>query len=199
MPSSHSADFALTAWVDESIVVGRDKTAGTYTMAAAIADPAASQAIGERLRAITVGRAGRLHWANEPTKRRDLITTLIASIDLAAVVVVGAPMLGSKQERARRCCLERLLQELADFGVGDVLMESRSPVPDRRDIRLVDSARAKGLIPGSLVVRFARPLDNPMLWIPDAIAGAVTAATLGEPRWMLALDEILTRHDIVVR
>jgi hypothetical protein len=199
MPSPPPSDFSLTAWVDESIVVGRDKTAGTYTMAAAIADPVDSYEIRQKLRAITVGRGGRLHWANEPAKRRDLITTLIASIDLAAVVVVGTPMVGSKQERARRCCLERLLHELAEFGVGDVWMESRSPVPDRRDIRLVDSARAKGLVPKSLVVRFARPMDDPLLWIPDAIAGAVTAATLGEPRWMLALDEILTRHDIVVR
>ena len=38
-----------------------------------------------------------------------------------------------------------------------------------------------------------------MLWIPDAIAGAVTAANLGEPRWMLAMTEILTQHDVDVR
>ncbi|MEU4289777.1 hypothetical protein AB0E63_16255 [Kribbella sp. NPDC026596] len=85
------------------------------------------------------------------------------------------------------------------FGVGDVWLESRSAGPDRRDVRLVDSARRKGLVPSGLVVRFARPLDDPMLWIPDAIAGAVTAATLGEPGWVLAMDEILTRHDVVVR
>ena len=38
-----------------------------------------------------------------------------------------------------------------------------------------------------------------MLWLPDAVAGAVTAANLGEPRWMLAMEEILTRHDVEVR
>ncbi|WP_406050092.1 hypothetical protein [Kribbella sp. NBC_00889] len=192
-------DFALTAWVDESVIVGRTGSDGAYTMAAAVADLAACPEVRDRLRALTLGRTGRLHWANESPKRRDAVTAFIASLDLAAVVVVGSPMLGPKQERARRCCLERLLHELAVFGVGDVWMESRSAVPDRRDIRLIDSARRKGLVPDSLVVRFARPKDDPMLWIPDAIAGAVTAATLGEPRWVLPLEEILTRHDVVVR
>ena len=168
-------------------------------MAAAVADPAACDDVKDRLRALTVGRTGRLHWANESAKRRDAIAALIASVDLAAIVVVGSPMQGSKQERARRCCLERLLHELAVFGVGDVWLESRSAVPDRRDIRLVDSARRKGLVPGRLVVGFARPKEDPMLWIPDAIAGAVTAANPGEPRWMLAMTEILTRHEVDVR
>jgi hypothetical protein len=168
-------------------------------MAAAVADPVDCPELRDRLQALTVGRIDRLHWANESAKRRDAIAALVGSFDLAAIVVVGSPMRGPKQERARRCCLERLLHELAVFGVGDVWLESRSAVPDRRDIRLVDSARTKGLVPGSLVVRFARPKDDPMLWIPDAIAGAVTAANLGESRWMLAMAEILTRHDVVVR
>jgi len=199
MPSTNHSDFALTAWVDESIVVGRIGTDGAYPIAAAVADPAACDDVKDQLRALTIGRTGRLHWANESAKRRDAITALIASADLAAIVVVGSPMLGPKQERARRCCLERLLHKLAVFGVGDVWLESRSVVPDRRDIRLVDSARRKGLVPDRLVLGFAKPKEDPMLWIPDAIAGAVTAANLGEPCWMLAMTEILTRHDVDVR
>ncbi|MGW6280940.1 hypothetical protein [Kribbella sp. NPDC055071] len=199
MPSHPPPEFTLAAWVDESIVVDCPGKDGTYTMAAVVADPAECPDVRDRLRALTVRRNGRLHWAKEPAKRRDEIAALIASVDLAAIVVVGSPLHGPKQERARRCCLERLLHELAAFGVGDVWLESRSAVPDRRDIRLVDSARTKGVVPSNLVVRFARPKDDPMLWIPDAIAGAVTAANFGEPRWMLAMAEILTRHDVVVR
>ncbi|MEV4264971.1 hypothetical protein [Kribbella sp. NPDC049584] len=199
MPSDSSPDFALSAWVDESIVVTREGIGGYYTMAATVADPSTCEDVREQLRALTVGRSGRLHWANESGKRRDAIAALIAGVDLAAVVVVGSPLLGSKQERARRCCLERLLHELGVFGVGDVWLESRSTAPDRRDIRLVDSARRKGLVPSSLKVGFARPKEEPMLWLPDAVAGAVTAANLGEPRWMLAIEEILTRHDVEVR
>src|SRR5690242_9902456 len=100
MPSDSSPDFALSAWVDESIVVTREGIGGYYTMAATVADPATCEDLRDQLRALTVGRSGRLHWANE-----------------AAVVVVGSPLVGSKQERARRCCLERLLHELGVFGV----------------------------------------------------------------------------------
>jgi hypothetical protein len=199
MPSTAAPDFTLTAWIDESVIVGREGIPGTYTMAAAIADPTGCGDIRDRLRSLTRGRSGRLHWAHESPKKRDAIASLIAAMDLAAIVVVGTPMHGPKQERARRCCLERILYELARAGVTDVWMESRSSAPDRRDVRLVDSARSKGILPASLMVRFARPTEDPMLWIPDAVAGAVTAAVLGEGRWMLALSEVLTRHDITVR
>jgi hypothetical protein len=192
-------EFSLTAWVDESVIVDRGTRTGIYTLAAAVADPTACDDIRVGLRSLTPGRAERLHWAHESPKRRDAIAAFLATIDIAAVVVVGTSMIASKQERARRCCLERLLFELGRSGVTDVWLETRSAAPDRRDIKLVDSARNKGLTPVDLQVRFGRPKEEPMLWIPDAVAGAVTAAELGERRWLLVLSEILDRHDIDVR
>jgi hypothetical protein len=192
-------DFRITAWVDESIIVNRADRPGTYTLAAAVADPATCDDIRAGLRSLRLGRTERLHWAHESPKRRDDIAAFLATVDIAAVVVVGTPMLGPKQERARRCCLERLLFELGEFGVSTVWLESRSPAPDRRDIKLVDSARRKGLVPVGLQVQFGQPKEEPMLWIPDAVAGAVTAAELGEERWLLVLSEVLHRHDIDVR
>jgi hypothetical protein len=91
------------------------------------------------------------------------------------------------------------LYELASIGVREVCLESRTATPDRRDIRLVDSARRKGLIPRGFMVSFARPRDEPLLWIPDAVAGAVTGDRLGEPRWLLAMSEIITEYQIEVR
>jgi hypothetical protein len=55
------------------------------------------------------------------------------------------------------------------------------------------------LVPVGLQVQFGQPKEEPMLWIPDAVAGAVTAAELGEGRWLLVLSEVLHRHDIDVR
>jgi hypothetical protein len=49
------------------------------------------------------------------------------------------------------------------------------------------------------MVGFARPLQEPMLWLPDVIAGAVTAANLGEPRWLLALSDVVAVHQLTVR
>jgi hypothetical protein len=70
---------------------------------------------------------------------------------------------------------------------------------NRRDWRLVDSARGEGLISRELAVDFAQPLQEAMLWLPDAVAGAVTAANLGESRWLLTLTEVATVHQVAAR
>ncbi|WP_130442643.1 hypothetical protein [Kribbella rubisoli] len=116
-----------------------------------------------------------------------------------AIVVVGSPVHRQKQERARRCGLEYLFYELDQLGVGQVWLESRASAQDKRDLSLVDSARDKGLLSRTTTVGFARPLQEPMLWLPDAVAGAVTAANLGEPRWLLALSETVAVHHLPVR
>lgn len=83
----------------------------------------------------------RLHWVAESAKRRDLIAETVAALGVVAIVVVGSPVHRQKQERARRCCLERLLYEL-----------------DQLD-----------------------------------------AANLGEPRWLLALSEMVVVQHVAVR
>jgi hypothetical protein len=198
-PSPDSAGFTLFAWVDESVIVGRDGRQGVYTLAAVVADSANCDDIRGRLRALTLSRGGRLHWVDESSKRRDVIAAAIAGIDLAAIVTIGSPMDKTKQERARRCCLERLLYELGFLGVSQVWLESRSAKPDRRDLKLIDSGRRRRLIPPDLQVDFARPKVEPMLWLPDAVAGAVTAANLGESRWLTAISELVTQHEVEVR
>lgn len=200
MPLPNHAEFTLSAWVDESVLVGGGRHAvGVYTLAAVVADTASADEIRAKLRTLTYTRNGRLHWVDESSKRRDDIAAAIAAIDLAAIVTVGSPVRRPKQERARRCCLERLFYELGLLGVSKVWLESRTATPDRRDLRLLDYARDKGLVPGELKVGFARPRDEPMLWLPDAVAGAVTAANLGESRWLIALSGILTEHRVDVR
>lgn len=47
------------------------------------------------------------------------------------------------------------------------------------DARLVKALRGKRSISPSIRVEFARPKDEPMLWIPDAVAGAVNGAQSG--------------------
>ena len=198
--SDSTHEFTLSAWVDESVIIdGPRCPGGTYTLAAAVVETASVTAMRESLQTLTLTKGGRLHWVDESAKRRDRIAAAIAAFDLAAIVATGAPVHRSKQERARRCCMERLFYELALIGVDEVCLESRTSTPDQRDLRLVDSARDKGLIPHGFRVGFARPWDEPMLWIPDAVAGALTAARLGEPRWLLAMSEVLTEHEVVVR
>lgn len=199
MPSKSPLVSALSAWIDESIIVGDDHQPGAYALASVITDPSAVEDLRDTLRALRERKVVRLHWVAESTKRRDLIAHTIADLNIASVVALGQPVHRLKQERARRCCLECLLYELEGFGVGQVRLDSRAPAQDRRDLRLVDSAREKGLISRELSNDFAQPTQEPMLWLPDAVAGAVTAAQLGEPRWLLTLSESIDIRHVKVR
>jgi hypothetical protein len=199
MPSTAAPDFTLTAWIDESVIVGDAHRPGTYTLAAVIADGAAVESLREDLQALTERKIVRLHWVAESAKRRDVIAETIAGLGIVAIVVVGSPVHRQKQERARRCCLERLLYELDQLDVSQAWLESRAPSQDKRDRSLVDSARRKGLLSYRTSIEFARPLQEPMLWLPDAVAGAVTASNLGEARWLLALSEMVVVYHVAVR
>ena len=59
--------------------------------------------------------------------------------------------------------------------------EARHPALNERDLRLVKALRGKRSISPSIRVEFARPKDEPMLWIPDSVAGAVNGAQSGRP------------------
>ena len=101
-------DFALSAWVDESVIIaGARHPLGLYTLAAVVADVACED-IREGLKELPLTRGGRLHWVDESAKRRDQIVAAISTLDLAAIVAVGTPVHKAKQERARRCCMEQL-------------------------------------------------------------------------------------------
>lgn len=199
MPSSPVPTFSLSAWVDESVIVGPPGGSGTYTLAAVVTDHGRCEELRRDLSGLTIKPGVRLHWVAESAKRRDLIAEAIGRMDIAAILAVGTPMERSRQERARRCCLERLLYELDQFGVSEAWLESRTAAQDLRDRRLVDSARRKRLVSPEVQVRFARPVGEPMLWLPDAVAGAMSAAVLGEGRWLAALGAVVTVHHVVVR
>jgi hypothetical protein len=72
--------------------------------------------------------------------------------------------------------MERLYFELYERGVSNVWVKSRHESLNRRDRELADALRDKGVIGRSLRVEFALPKSEPMLWISDAVAGAVGAA-----------------------
>jgi hypothetical protein len=199
MLSKPSPSSALTAWIDESIYVDNDARPGVYALASVITEDSAVDDLRDIFRALREKKVVRLHWVAESTKRRDLIAHTIAELDLVSIVALGSPVHRQKQERARRCCLESLLYELEEFGVTQAQLESRTPAENRGDLNLVNSARDKRLISRKLSVDFARPVQEPMLWLPDAVAGAVTAAQLGEPRWLLTLSELVDIRHVKVR
>ncbi len=75
-------------------------------------------------------------------------------------------------------------------------MESRGSALDRRDLTMVASMRSSGMLTESLHVAFARPLEEPMLWMPDAVAGAVSADLKGVSAYRDPIDGRVTELDV---
>ncbi|MGH8879497.1 MAG: hypothetical protein ACRD0P_19470 [Stackebrandtia sp.] len=117
----------------------------------------------------------RFHWRHESPRHQRLAVDIVAGLDALHVVVVGMPLDHSRQERARRKCMERLLRELDYVGVTEVLIESRANKPNIKDLQRVNVLRIREAIGPELRVAHGRPLDEPLLWLPDLVAGTVTS------------------------
>lgn len=105
---------AFHAWVDESIRLpgSAGYPQGAYFLAAALCDPIHADEIRARLRDLLVGKSDSLHWRLESDKHQDKIAAAVAGFtDVEHVIVVGIPVDGKRQERARRYCLIRMINE----------------------------------------------------------------------------------------
>jgi len=160
----------MRAYVDES---ARNAEPGLYVLAGVVVDRDQADDVRAVLRSGLRHQRRRFHWREEEHTDQESMAKLVGSLDLMAVVVVATPVDPRRPERARRLCLTRLLWELEHRNARDVLLESRGPAQDRDDRRHIGNAqRAQQLEPG-LVFGFGNPLAEPLLWLPDLLAGAV--------------------------
>jgi hypothetical protein len=166
------------AFVDEAIWAPPMGT-GCYVLAAAVVEHAALDGLRSAMVGALLPRQRRLHWRDESQPRRRKLAATLAGQRALHVVVVGAPLDRSRQERARRKCLEHLLHLLAVADVERVVLEARTESLNARDTDLVDVLRIRHAIPSHLRVSVQRPDSEPMLWAADIVAGAVRAAIAG--------------------
>ncbi len=99
----------------------------------------------------------------------------VARIQLRHLVVVRLGGTEAPSERRRRLCLMRMFYELTSGGVTHLVAESRGPADDRRDRQLLDTIRAQRQAGGLLRLDHVRGPAEPMLWVPDIVAGAITS------------------------
>lgn len=147
--------------------------AGLYLLAAVVCDAAGCVPYRDTLRSLLDADQPKLHWGAESPQRRIKIVETVSGFDMDSVVVIGTPMDRKKQERARAVCMESLAVYLAELEVTQVFLEEREATLNARDARLIESMRGKKLIPAGLRIDVARPSVEPMLWLPDIVAGAV--------------------------
>lgn len=190
-----SAPETLRAWVDES---GSDQALdpGTYVLAAALGRIAAESTIRDRISDLLLPGQVKLHWRDESQKRQAAITGAVAACELEHLVVVRAGAVEDRPERRRRKCLERLLLQLELKGVTDVVFESRGKADDQRDRNMLNALRGQKVVSASVRITHVIGRDEPLLWIPDAVCGAVTSSRTGLPDYQQLLESQLTLIEI---
>ena len=158
----------VTAYVDESLRLTGE---GLYVLAAVVVPDPRAPEVRAALRAAVPPGLRRYHWRRESEASRAAIVEVVRSLRVSAVVVT-APVGRTRQERARRRCLRRLVWELAQRDVRRAVLESRDHA-DAADRALLAFALRAGWGPPDFEYRFGLPTDEPLLWLADIVAGAV--------------------------
>lgn len=159
---------ATVAWGDESI---RHKGLARpmYLICACIIDdvPAANQS----MRTILPEHSKKLHWRDLTDRRKRQSIDFIQQIGPLSIVIAAEESSVHKDERARRKCLERLLPVLESYEVSTLVLESRTPPQDQRDLEHLAQMRTRHLV-RTIRMDHIRGSAEPCLWIPDQVLGA---------------------------
>jgi hypothetical protein len=163
------------AFIDEAM---RQSGEGLYLVAAAVVVEERRHVARDELRKLLLPRQVRFHWRSEP--RRLQMLELIGGLRPRCHAYVHQPTGRTRQVRARALCLHALLWDLKEAAVDRLVIESRQDHNDRKDRQTIIRAQRAGIATETLRYSFEGPKDEPLLWLPDAIAGAA-AASMGRP------------------
>jgi len=171
----------IHAWGDESGSHAASDP-GAYILAAAVAEVQHIEEMRTAMESLRLKSSGqKLHWVDETSKRRAQIAATIAELPVESFVVVRKGPPSDKPERRRKKCLETMFQTLTDLGCATLALESRGSRDDERDRQLLDKLRRGHKLHSSLKLSHAKGPTDPMLWMADALCGAVSDDRNGEP------------------
>lgn len=183
----------FSAWGDESGSVAHADP-GVYLMAAVVAEPSIAEELRDAMRPLLLAGQKKVHWRGDSHARHDLVAAVVAELPIDAVVVVRRGPDGERDERRRRKCFETLAPLLAGLGCTELTLESRGVRDDRRDRDMVDALRASRRLDARLRLEHTPGPADPLLWIADAVCGAVVADRVGRSRWLSLLERRTTIH-----
>lgn len=87
-----------------------------------------------------------MHWREMGRGSQAKSLRTVANTDAMTTVVIVVLINQRKQERARRKCLGALLPNLENKGIDKLVIESRNPVQDARDVQLADIMKSVGYV-----------------------------------------------------
>lgn len=184
----------LCAFGDESSAV-RSETHQEYLVGAVVLPSTDLNDIREELRPLLLPGQIKLHWTAESEKRRRHIVDALAGLGAMHFVISHVSTRSNKTERFRRKCLESLYYELAGAEIHAVTLESRNLHQDKADRAQIVALQGQGL-DRRLRIEHALGGDEPLLWIPDALLGAVNSKRLGDSHHWERFEENVIVDDV---
>ncbi|MDN6537667.1 MAG: hypothetical protein L0K73_12820 [Corynebacterium variabile] len=180
----------LVAYVDESSTK-RGNGTQEYLVCATIIDVDAAERIREKLSSLRLPGQVKLHWTAESDKRRRRIIAVIAGLEVAQVLIAHRSETAPRTERYRRKCLEQLYFELQQMEILDVILESRRPGQNTKDLEHIVALQNRGQATG-IRLSHVRGGEEPLLWIPDAVLGAFNTRFFGQDEFWSAVCDCVT-------
>lgn len=146
--------------------------AGLYVVAAVIVEERQEEARAQA-RAVLPPKQVRFHWRDEGGARRLAMLGCIVGLGASARGYVHRMADVRRQDRSRALCFKRLLWDLGQAGVGELVIESRREPNDRKDRQTIIWAQKAHIASQALDYRHGLPKEEPLLWFADALAGAL--------------------------
>lgn len=185
---------AMAGFVDESSAP-RGEGQREYLICAAIAPMAETEAIRERLRPLLRPGQRKLHWTDAGSADRRKIVETIAALEPMNVVVTHLSEAQRKEERFRRKCLELLYFELVGTEVFDLTLECRTRAQDKNDRAHIVALQGSHGLDRRMRIAHVRGEAEPMLWIADAVLGAINDVHRGEPGYLRVLEHTIVLNE----
>jgi hypothetical protein len=166
----------VIAVMDETTPADRSGLYYVVSVAVVLDEVAAKDALAGVL---PKGRVRPFHWISEGVMARGRMLDLIEACGVVSHVVVHYPTGRRRQEEARRDAIRELIPLAVGDGARELIIESRDSRDDARDRGTVIEV-VRGLS-APLSYRW-EPKAEPLLWIADAVCGAVKEHLLAEDR-----------------
>ena len=171
----------LVAYIDESSAY-RPPNRQEYMICAAIIDSQDLEQVREELRPLLLPGQVKLHWTDERNSRRRKIVETLSGIDSMQAIITHQSEVSNRTERHRRKCLEQMYFELSEMHIHNVTLESRQEAQNKRDLAHIVALQGQGQSV-NIRLQHVRGGDDPILWVPDAVLGALNSVHLGEEQY----------------
>jgi len=188
----------MIALIDESLALRPNGY--QYVIASAIVVSAPSidhvdiESLREAVRQLVAARSRPFRWKHEGVIKKGEMIDLIVNEQLFVTASISKPRKAHHDRLSRAECLTNVCAQLAIEGIEELVIESRG-VQDTDDISTIQAAKKSGSLPESFPEPDFRGKSEPLLWIPDAVAGAIREAETAKNRTWL---ERLTGPSLVI-